>query len=126
MPVTAQGEGLGWCTHPYGFEYRALNVVLPRTDDVRRLSYATNLARYYGTVGEIQSTNPEELCPVTEIVVDGAGDSIQLLSEDKISEMKEAPIISGMGSKEDRARLMRSTHLVEKRNTQRYAGPLDR
>ena len=88
---------------------------MPRTDDVRRISYATNLARYYGTTGETQSTDPEELCPVTEIRVEGAEDSICLLSEDKISEMKEAPIVLGMGSKEDRARLMRSTNLVEKK-----------
>ena len=66
LPVTAQGEGLGWCTHPHGFEYRTLNVVLPRTDDVRRINYADNLARYYGAIGGRTISNPEDLCPVTE------------------------------------------------------------
>ena len=41
--VTAGSEGLGWATHHNGFEYKALKVILPRTDDVRRISYASNL-----------------------------------------------------------------------------------
>ena len=58
-PVVAKSEGLGWRTKPDGFEYTALGVTIPRTDDVRRVQYVANIIRYY-MVNE--NTEPESLC----------------------------------------------------------------
>ena len=62
-PVVAKSEGLGWRIKPDGFEYTALGVTIPRTDDVRRVQYVANLVRYY-TINE--GAEPESVCRVTE------------------------------------------------------------
>ena len=78
---------------------------------MRRISYAGNLARYYGATGESEYPDPENLCAVNE---EPSDDKVLLISQDVIKEMREAPGTLGLGSKEDRARLMRSSDLLER------------
>ena len=69
-------------------------MVLPRTDDVRRISYASNLARYYGITGDAKYVDRENVC-----AVDDADDNVQLISQDVIKTMKEAPGTLGLGAR---------------------------